>query len=77
MITHDEVARLIRAAIPDAAVEVRDMTGTGDHLEIQVVSSSFTGKTLVEQHRAVFACLEAEMDRRIHAVKLKTRAAAP
>src|SRR5262249_55661535 len=45
----------IKAALPDAQVTIRDLTGTGDHFEAKVVSSAFEGKTLVDQHAAVYA----------------------
>ncbi len=72
MITVQEIEALIQKKIPGASVRVSDMTGTGDHFEIQVSSGLFKGKPLIEQHRMVFAALEKEMDRRIHAVQLKT-----
>ena len=68
-----EVQALIQAGMPDAGIEVSDMTGTGDHFNITVTSKSFSGKTLIEQHRLVFALLEKEMNNRIHAVQLKTK----
>ena len=49
------------------------MTGTGDHFEITVISKIFEGKSLMDQHKIVFALLEKEMNDRIHAVKIKTR----
>ena len=64
---------MILAAMPGAIVKVSDMTGTGDHFEIQVVSKDFRDLPLMEQHKKVFTILEKEMDDRIHAVKLKTR----
>lgn len=73
MIKFAEIEALIRSAIPDAQVEVSDMTGTGDHFEIHVVSKVFKDKSLIEQHKMVFAALKHEMDDRIHAVKIKTR----
>ena len=72
MITTEEIESMILKKIPGAGVSVSDMTGTGDHFEVQVSSELFKGKPLIEQHRMVFAALEKEMDRRIHAVKLKT-----
>ena len=72
MITFEEIKRLIQARIPGAEARVFDMTDTGDHFEIEVTSKEFAGKTLLEQHRMVYAALEAEMDKRIHAVKLRT-----
>ncbi len=38
MIEFSEIEALIRIAIPDAEVEVSDLTGTGDHFEIHVGS---------------------------------------
>ena len=73
MIAPREVEEMILAALPGAKVEVRDMTGGGDHFEILVVSQAFAGKPLLEQHKMVFSALEKEMDRRIHAVQLKTK----
>ena len=73
MISEEEVKNMILSALPGSTVEVRDMTGTRDHFAISVVSPAFQGKTLVEQHKMVFSALQGEMDRRIHAVQLKTR----
>ena len=72
MIDAFQIERLIQSKIPGARVKVADMTGTGDHFEIQVVSEEFKGRTLVEQHQLVLSALEKEMDRNIHAVKIKT-----
>ncbi len=74
MITLEEIQQMVLNAFPDAEVVVEDMMGTGDHFEISVTSAAFAGKPLIEQHRLVFAVLEKEMNDRIHAVKLKTKA---
>ncbi len=69
-----EIADLVRKAIPDAQVQVEDMTGTGDHFQISVVSSVFKGKMLIDQHRLVQESLQVAFeDGRIHAVQIKTR----
>ena len=73
MIMPEEVRQMIMAGLPGSQVEVRDMTGTGDHFEITVSAAAFKGKTLIEQHQMVFSLLGDEMDRRIHAVQLKTK----
>ena len=68
-----EVENLIKQAIPDAHVKVEDMRGSGDHFEIYVVSKTFEGKLLVDQHRIVQKSLQAAFgDGRIHAVQIKT-----
>ncbi|MBI3315861.1 MAG: BolA family transcriptional regulator [Candidatus Omnitrophica bacterium] len=73
MISPIEIERLVLAAIPDAEVRVTDMTGTGDHFEVKVVSAGFRGKSILDQHKMVFEALEKEMENRIHAVKIKTQ----
>jgi stress-induced morphogen len=67
-----QIEALIRAALPDAAIEVSDTTGGGDHWSAIVVSGSFHGKTLVERHRLVYAALGGLMRREIHALALTT-----
>lgn len=73
MITHADLEALIRASLPDALVETRDRTGTLDHYNIKVVSSHFSGKSLLDQHRMVYDALSAALgDGRLHAAELKT-----
>ena len=73
MMRPEQVKKMLLAAFPGAEVDVRDMTGTGDHFEIFVSSKSFAGKPLIQQHQMVHKALESEMDRGIHAVQIKTR----
>lgn len=73
MLSPDDISRRIKAALPDAEVEVRDLTGTGDHFEARVVSDAFEGKSLVEQHRAIYAPLDDWLKTgELHALALKT-----
>jgi stress-induced morphogen len=71
-ITADEIQSLIRDAIPDAQVHVRDFTGGGDHYEAVVVSATFAGKNKVARHRMVYGALQDAMVQRIHALALTT-----
>ena len=68
----DAITALIRTALPDARVELKDLTGTADHWEATVVSAAFVGRSPIERHRIVFAALAEEMKGPIHALSLKT-----
>ena len=68
----DEIERLIREGIPDAAVEIRDLAGDGDHYAARVVSESFRGVPRVRQHQAVYAALGGRMGGALHALQLTT-----
>jgi stress-induced morphogen len=73
MITHADLEQLIRQALPDARVETHDRTGTLDHYNVTVASAAFSGKSLLDQHRMIYAALaDALKDGRLHAVELKT-----
>lgn len=63
----------ILAALPGADVDVKDTTGTGDHFEARVVSAAFNGKSMVDQHQAVYAPLADVLKTgELHALALKT-----
>ena len=70
----DDISELIRAAIPDAVVTIRDLAGDGDHYAARVVSRSFAGMSRVKQHQAVYAALGGRMGGELHALQLETAA---
>ena len=67
-----EIERLIKEAIPDARVEIRDLAGDGDHYAATVVAESFRGKSRVQQHQMVYAALKGSMGDALHALALQT-----
>lgn len=67
-----EIERRITAALPDARIDLRDLTGTNDHWQATIVSQGFEGKTPVARQRAIFAALGDLMNGPIHALTLKT-----
>lgn len=68
----DEVKNLIESKLDGSHVEVSDMTGTQDHLEILVVSDEFKGKMRLAQHQIVMDILSESLKEKVHAVKIKT-----
>ena len=69
-----EIERLIREALPDAQVTIRDLAGDGDHYAATVVSEAFRGKSRVQQHQLVYQALQGQMGGALHALALKTSA---
>lgn len=73
MPTEAHVQQRISESIPGASVDVTDYTGGGDHFRVSVVSAAFDGLSRVDQHRLVYAAVQAEMaDGSIHALSLAT-----
>ena len=70
----DDIAAMIRDAIPDATVEITDLAGDGDHYAARVVAPSFAGLSRVKQHQQVYAALGGRMGGVLHALQLTTAA---
>jgi stress-induced morphogen len=67
-----EIERLIKAALPDAVIEIKDLAGDGDHYAATVTSAAFKGKSRVQQHQMVYAALQGNMGGVLHALALTT-----
>ena len=73
MVHPEQVREAICRALPDAAVEVEDLTGGGDHLQVKVVSTAFAGLPRVRQHQLVYGALRSELaSEAIHARAVQT-----
>ncbi|MCP9773268.1 BolA family transcriptional regulator [Synechococcus sp. Tobar12-5m-g] len=73
MVQADQVRAAICGSLPDAQVEVDDLTGGGDHLQVKVTSSAFAGLSRIKQHQLVYGALRRELaSEAIHALALQT-----
>ena len=73
MVQSDAVKAAICRALPDAQVDVEDLTGGGDHLQVRVVSTAFDGLSRIRQHQLVYGALRQELaTEAIHALALQT-----
>jgi stress-induced morphogen len=72
----NDIERLIKEALPDAKVTIKDLAGDGDHYAAEVVSEAFRGKSRVQQHQMVYAALKGRMGGELHALALQTSAPA-
>jgi stress-induced morphogen len=72
-----EIETMIRAALPDAEITIKDLAGDGNHYAAEVVSAAFAGKSRVAQHQLVYDALGGRMGGVLHALALTTRVAKP
>ena len=71
--TKDNIEELIKQSIPDAKVTIEDLRGDGDHYSAIVISKSFDGKSMIQQHKMVYESLQGKMGNELHALVLKTK----
>jgi len=68
-----EIELLIKKALPDASVEIQDLAGDGNHYSATIISSQFSGKSKIEQHKMVYNSLQGKMGNELHALAIKTK----
>ncbi|MEK6578521.1 MAG: BolA family protein [Bdellovibrionota bacterium] len=71
--TPDQLKSKIETLGPGTRADIMDMTGTQDHYQAVIVSPTFEGKMMIEQHRMVLELLKTEVDSgEVHALTMKT-----
>ena len=68
-----EIENFIKEAMPDAIVEIQDLAGDGNHYSATVISSQFSGKSKIDQHKMVYNSLKGRMGNELHALAIKTK----
>lgn len=68
----EDIAAMIKTALPDAEVEITDLAGDGDHFAARVTSAAFAGRNRVQQHKMVYEALGGKMGGTLHALQLTT-----
>lgn len=71
VVPSDVIRARITTRFEDAQVTVLDLTGGGNHYQVEVTSAAFAGKTPIERHRMVNATLKDLMESgELHALAL-------
>lgn len=71
--TAEEITSRIKAALPDAVIELKDLAGDNDHWEASITSEAFRGLPRVRQHQLVYAAFGEHMGTTLHALAVKTQ----
>ena len=67
-----KIEQKINSGLQNPKVFIQDMTGSKDHFNVMIISKSFEGLSLIEQHRLVYKILDDMITKEIHALQLKT-----
>ena len=68
----EEIRNMIKEAIPDAEIIIKDLAGDENHYSATIRSKIFSGKSKVEQHKIVYKALKGKMGNELHALALNT-----
>ena len=68
----EEIWDLIKKAMPDAEIDIKDLAGDQNHYSATIKSKVFAGKSKIEQHKMVYKALNGKMGNELHALALNT-----
>ena len=68
----EEIKGLIKEAIPDAEISIKDLAGDENHYSATIKSKIFSGKSKIDQHKIVYKALRGKMGNELHALALNT-----
>lgn len=72
-ISASKLEGIIRHSFPNAKIKISDYLGDQDHYSLEIEDSSFTGLSLVNQHKMVKKALSEIMNsNELHAITIKT-----
>ena len=72
MFESGEIKRRIVERMPDASVEINDLTGGQDHYQVKIVSEAFEGMRAIQRHRVVYDLFSDVIGGALHALSLQT-----
>jgi stress-induced morphogen len=72
--TPGQIEADLRAAFPDADIQIEDLAGDGDHYRAKIVSQAFAGLSRVRQHQLVYQAMGGKVGGVLHALALETAA---
>ena len=68
----EEIEKLIKEAIPDSEITIKDLAGDDNHYSATIKSKVFVGKSKIDQHKIVYKALKGKMGNELHALALNT-----
>ena len=81
MVSLEQIKQKLERYFLNAAIVVRDFSeehsghgAHGSHIEVDITTNKFEGKSNIEQHQMVYAALKSELEaNEIHALLIKTK----
>ena len=71
-LSSEEIRKLIKSALPDATIEIKDLMGDNNHYSAIIKSKMFNGLNKIDQHKLVYKSLKGKMGNELHALSITT-----
>ena len=73
LVDKDKIIIKLKHDFPEAEVEMRDLTGLGDHYELLMTDTCFKNQSMLVQHRLINNALQEFFVQGLHAVTIKIK----
>lgn len=71
-ISKKELEELLQKSFPNGIIKIIDFAGDQDHYSVEISDNQFKGLTLINQHKLVKNTLREILNKRLHAITIKT-----
>ncbi len=73
LVDKDKIIIRLKRDFPGAEVEMRDLTGSGDHYELVITDFCFKNQSILVQHRLINNALQEFFEQGLHALTIKIK----
>lgn len=72
-ISQEELEKVLLDTFPEGKIIINDLLGDQDHYSLEICDKSFSGLSLINQHRLVKTALAEILTTKLHAITIKTK----
>lgn len=71
-ISEKELEIILRKSFPKSIIKITDLVGDQDHYALEISDTQFKGLNLINQHKLVKNSLSEVLNKKLHALTIKT-----
>ncbi len=71
-ISAEELEKILKKSFPNGVIKITDLVGDQDHYALELSDIQFNGLTLINQHKLVKNALSEVLNKKLHAITIKT-----
>ena len=72
VISVEELEKTLKKSFPNSIIKIIDLAGDQDHYALEISDVQFNGLSLINQHKLVNNALSEILNKKLHAITIKT-----
>ncbi|MCC8419064.1 MAG: BolA family transcriptional regulator [Rickettsia endosymbiont of Glossina mortisans submortisans] len=71
-ISAEELEKILKESFPNSIIKITDLVEDQDHYALEISDVQFNGLSLINQHKLVKNALSEILNKKLHAITIKT-----